>query len=181
MRTTLPACLIVALIAGCATIPSEECARTDWHALGVEDGRDGYPQSRIERHAEACAQAGIVPDASAWEAGRQRGLPEYCQLPNAIEHGLAGRRYAGVCDDADFARLHDAARQLADTRREIESIDRDLTWRERQLATSKKLDERDRARLWVDIRSLERKRDRLRDDRIDAAMRLDRLTRELGL
>ncbi|AUN93766.1 DUF2799 domain-containing protein [Pseudazoarcus pumilus] len=181
MRTALPAALIAALIAGCATIPAEECARTDWHALGMADGRDGHPPSRIERHAEACAQVGIAPDEAAWEAGRRLGLPEYCRLPNAIEHGLAGKRYAGVCDDADFARLHDAARQLADTRREIESVDRDLAWRERQLATSTKLDERDRARLWIDIRALERKRDRLRDDRIDATLRLDRLSRELGL
>lgn len=181
MRTALPAALIATLIAGCATIPAEDCARTDWHTLGVEDGRDGQPHTRIERHAEACAHVGIVPDASAWEAGRRLGLPEYCRLSNAIEHGLAGKRYAGVCDDADFARLHDAARQVADTRREIESIDRDLAWRERQLATSKKLDDRGRARLWSEIRSLERQRDRLRDDRIDATLRLDRLTREVGL
>lgn len=181
MKSTLTATALAAALTACATIAPEECARTDWHALGIEDGRDGQPASRIERHADACAQVGVVPDAAAWEAGRELGLPEYCRLPNAIERGLAGRAYAGVCDDADFARLHDAARQVADVRREIEAVDRDLAWRERQLATSKKLDDRDRARLWSEIRSLERKRDRLRDDRIDATLRLDRLARELGV
>lgn len=170
-----------ALIAGCATIPEDQCARTDWHRLGIEDGRSGYPASRLERHREACAGVQVVPDADAWESGRRAGLPEYCRLSNAVDRGLARNSYEGVCDDARFARLHAAARAVGDARYRIESIDRDLDQKERQLRTDRKLSDKRRSELRGEIRNLERQRDRARDDQRAAERRLDLLMREYTL
>lgn len=113
---------LVALLAGagCATIPPEQCASMDWHQLGLADGRAGYPASRIARHREACAKAGVIPDALAWEAGRQVGTREYCRLANALEQGLSRHGYEDVCEDTDFERVYRAARRVADARYEIE-------------------------------------------------------------
>lgn len=173
--------LLALLSAGCATIPEDQCAGMDWYRLGVDDGRAGFPPARLARHREACAGVGVVPDVAAWEAGRAEGVVQYCELPNAITNGLARNAYAGVCDDARFARTYDAARRLGDARFEIERIDGELAWRERDLATDKKLSDKRRAELRAEIRNLERQRDRARDDRRDAEFNLDRVRLELGI
>nr|MBL8454631.1 DUF2799 domain-containing protein [Zoogloeaceae bacterium] len=169
------------LSAGCATIPEEQCASVDWRRLGVEDGRAGFSAARIVRHREACAGVGVVPDAAAWEAGRSLGLADYCVLGNAIENGLARNAYEGVCADARFGRAYDAARRLGEARFDIERVDDELTWRERELATDRKLSDKRRAELRAEIRNLERQRDRARDDRRDAEINLDRVRLELGI
>jgi hypothetical protein len=181
---TVTGCIAASLmltLGACSTIPADECAHVDWHLLGIQDGRDGYPHSRIQRHADACSKAGVIPDTARWEAGRNIGLEDFCRLPNAVEHGLARKSYAGVCANGRFARLHDAARALADARHEIESVDRELERRERQFASNRRLDDRERARLWGEIRSLERRRDRLTEDRREAAAQLDYLVHEYGI
>lgn len=173
--------LLVLLSAGCATIPEEQCVSMDWYRLGLEDGRVGFPPARLARHRQACAGVGVLPDAAAWEAGRAEGLVQYCELPNAIVNGLARNAYEGVCNDAQFARAYDAARGLGDARFEIERVDSELGWRERELATNKKLSDKRRAELRAEIRNLERQRDRARDDRRDAEFNLDRVRLELGI
>lgn len=153
----------------------------DWHQLGIEDGRSGFGPSRIVRHRESCARANVVPDASAWEAGRAIGLRDYCQLPNALERGLARHGYEGVCDDPEFERLYRAARRVGDARYQTEFTDGEIDWRERELLTNKKLSGKRRGELHADIRSLERERDRARDDRWEAELALDRVRRDLGI
>lgn len=172
---------LMLLSAGCATIPAEQCASMDWYRLGLEDGRAGFSAARIGRHREACAGVGVVPDTAAWEAGRALGLDDYCVLPNAIENGLARNAYEGVCRDSQFERVYDAARRLGDARHEIERVDSELAWRERELANNGKLSDKRRAELRAEIRNLERQRDRARDDRRDAEFNLDRLRLELGI
>lgn len=173
--------LMLVLSAGCASIPEDQCASMDWNRLGFEDGRVGFPAERIVRHREACAGVGVMPDGLAWETGRAQGLVQYCHLPNAITNGLARNAYAGVCSDAQFSRAYDAARRLGDARHDVERIDNELAWRERELSTNKKLSDKRRAELRAEIRNLERQRDRARDDRRDAEFNLDRVRLELGL
>lgn len=189
MRTKAPGNgLLAALVAfavagatGCATIPPERCATMDWHQLGIEDGQAGFGSSRIVRHREACARVKVVPDTSAWEAGRAIGLRDYCQLPNALEQGLARHGYEDVCDDPDFERLYRAARRVGDARYQIEFTDGEIDWRERELLTDRKLSDKRRGELRAEIRSLERERDRARDDRWEAELALDRVRRDLGI
>ena len=91
------ALLLCVLMAGCATIPAEECARVNWYALGFEDGLKGYTADRIAKHREACAAVNVIPDERAYYSGRAEGLHEYCKQENAFVEGLAGREYRGVC------------------------------------------------------------------------------------
>ena len=35
-----------ALLGGCATIPEDQCAKTDWYELGLKDGRAGQSRGR---------------------------------------------------------------------------------------------------------------------------------------
>ena len=171
----------LSLFAGCATIPVEQCGQVNWFELGVKDGQSGFGVTRVDRHRQACAPVGVLPDFAAWEAGRQQGLGDYCQLSNAITQGLSRHAYEGVCPGPEFALLHDAARSLGEARYQIEMIDRELDALERELLDGKKLSDARRAELRAEIRALERRRDRARDDRGDAERTLDRLRSELGV
>ena len=181
MRLLLTTLVFGATLAGCATIPAEQCPHVDWMALGVEDGRQGFGPARLDQHRSACSKAGVVPDAGAWEAGRSQGLIFYCQLPNAISQGLARHAYAQTCADQAFRELYVAARRLGDARHAVESVDQDLDSSERHLLNARKLSDKDRAELHSEIRQLERRRDRLRDEQRDAERALERLRDRVGV
>ncbi len=159
----------------------EECFSTDWYERGVADGRAGYPPGRIDSYREACAEVQVQPDIALWQQGREAGLEEYCQLYLAIERGLERSSYSRVCADPDFDRLYLTAKALGEARYQIESIDAAISSREQELYYNKKLSDEQRQRLVIEIRDLERQRDRARDDRGDAERRLDRLRYELGV
>ena len=56
--------VLAALAAGgCASMSSEECALSDWSAIGFEDGASGYTTERFSSHS----------------AHKQCGAGEYCQ------------------------------------------------------------------------------------------------------
>jgi hypothetical protein len=169
------------LVAACASIPPERCASVDWREQGVDDGRAGFGPARLQRHREACAAVGVVPDAAAWEDGRAAGLVEYCRLPNAIRQGLARHAYDGVCADPRFEQAWAAARRFGDARYRVEHIDGQIDWRERELLTNSKLGEDKRADYVAEVRSLGRERERAIAEREDAARSLDRLRRQLGI
>jgi len=168
-------------MSGCATIPSERCASIDWNRQGFEDGRAGFGPTRLARHRDACAAVGVQPDGAAWEAGRVAGVREYCVLPNALQQGLARHAYEGVCADARFAQLYEAARRLGDARYQVEFIDGEIDWRERALLTDRKLTEQRRSELAAEVRSLERRRERAIHDRIEAGSALEHIRRQLAL
>ena len=89
--------LLLAPLAGCATLSEGECRTGDWRGVGYVDGTNGRTPSYLAKHAKACAEYGIAPDRSAWEAGRQAGLPLYCTPANAWEEGADGKRLSPVC------------------------------------------------------------------------------------
>lgn len=173
----LPVAAAIAL-ASCATIPEEKCPSVDWYALGVQDGREGYAADRIVKHREACAVAKVDPDERAWLEGRRAGLVEYCVLPRAIDRGLAGRGYAGVCADPRYGRLYTAARRVFDANAKIAEIDRDLADAWRDIASKDTPDIR-RDILRSQVRSLENDRRRAVDQAGEADRALDALRREL--
>ena len=173
--------VVLVLLGGCAAMSEQECLSTDWYERGVADGRAGYPPGRIDSYREACAQVQIRPDIAQWEQGREVGLEEYCQLPEAVQRGLDRYSYARVCSDPNYERLYTAAKALGDARHQIESIDSSISSLERDLLNNNKLDDKKRDELRAEIRNLERQRDRARDDRGDAERQLDRLRTELGV
>lgn len=166
-------------LASCATIPEERCPSTDWYARGVADGRAGYASDRIVKHREACAGAMVAPDERAWLEGRRAGLADYCQPRNAIDSGLAGRGYAGVCTDPRYGRLYTAARRVHDARGRVAAIDRDIAEKRRDIADGSTSDVR-RDFLRREVLTLESDRNRARNARSDAEVALDKLRKELG-
>jgi len=104
MRRLLFAASLFAL-AGCATgMSKNECLYADWRAIGYEDGARGAPATAISPRRAACAQkASLAPDMSAYLAGRDEGLNEFCRPAKGFDLGAHGGRYQGVCADRDEA------------------------------------------------------------------------------
>ena len=92
--------MAVAALSGCASMSSEECANSDWVAVGYEDGARGYPSDRFGSRRKACATHGVTADFQAYQQGRAEGLVEYCQPGRGFSLGVNGGTYHGVCDVA---------------------------------------------------------------------------------
>lgn len=132
--------LIIAAAAGgailalgsCATMSAEQCMAGDWSGQGYADGASGLSMSRLSEHAEACAEHGVTPDASAYSAGREQGLVRYCTPASGFEAGRTGSGYGGVCPsylEPDFIPayhdgqiVHEVVTALATARSQVESL-----------------------------------------------------------
>lgn len=122
----------VLALASCATMSQEQCLAGDWSGQGYTDGAAGLGMSRVDDYAEACAEHGVVPDRSAYAAGREQGLVRYCTLDNGFEQGRTGSAYGGVCPsylEAEFLPayrdgqvVHAAEQALADARGSVTSL-----------------------------------------------------------
>lgn len=89
--------LVVVGLSGCASMNADECATSDWTAVGYEDGSRGYTTERFGAHRKACAKHGITADFQAYQNGRNQGLEEFCQPGRGFSFGANGGRYNGVC------------------------------------------------------------------------------------
>lgn len=170
-------------LGGCATIPEEDCPRVDWFALGVEDGRRGYPEARIVQHREACLGAGVQPDDQRYWAGRLQGLAQYCTLASALEEGRAGRTYKGVCPvqiDPAFRDVHRAGYAVHEAIQRLRAAESTISGRERELRKDG-LSDQERARLRSEIRDLDRRRESLRDELYRRERDLDHARRRYGV
>jgi hypothetical protein len=155
--------VVLALLGGCASMSEEQCRRADWPAQGERDGRQGQPASRIAEHREACAKAGVTPDAAAWQRGWQRGVIVYCSPRSAWSEGTRNQGYQGACRDLDepgFLRWHAAGIDLYKARQQRDGVKRDIEKAEAQLKKAEKEDERKALR--ERIRALDHDHARLR-------------------
>lgn len=119
-------------VGSCATMSAEQCMAGDWSGQGYADGREGLTMSRLDDHARACAEHGVMPDAAAYAAGREQGLVHYCTPARGFEVGRTGSGYAGVCPsglEADFMYgyrdgeiVHAAEQALSDARSRVNSL-----------------------------------------------------------
>ena len=173
MIRALAGIALLSAVAGCTTIPEQDCPKIDWFELGVKDGRAGYPPERVAEHREACKGVKVEPDELKYLQGRKLGVDEYCQPANAFRDGLAGNDYRGACNTT-FSRNHAAALRVTTLRRAIERNRGDVGWREAEIRSDKTSDSR-RAQLRSDVRELDRNREVLRDDLVRAERELDRL------
>ena len=113
-RALLLACC-AALLAGCNTLSEKECRSADWAAIGRKDGGAGYTADRLDAHAKACGEIGIVPDGRAYARGREQGLGSYCQPSVGRSKGAEGASYHGVCTgpaEAAFLRGYSIGKQI---------------------------------------------------------------------
>lgn len=89
--------LLPLLLFSCASISEEECRVGDWGNIGYQDGKAGRSADYLSNHAKACAEVGVVPNRSEWDAGRAQGLPLYCTAENAYAIGRRGNSITNVC------------------------------------------------------------------------------------
>jgi len=91
------------LLGSCTTMSKDECLAGAWGEKGLQDGAAGYPATRLDDHAQACAKYGVPPDAVAYEAARTDGLRDYCTPERGWSEGRSGNTYYGVCRPEDEA------------------------------------------------------------------------------
>ena len=134
--TGLSVVMAAVAISGCASMSSEECALSDWSAVGYEDGSRGYTTERFSSHRKACAKHGVTADFRAYQEGRDEGLVEFCQPSRGYNLGINGGTYNGVCDIAleeEFLDAYRVGNQLYGLRANVNSANSRIRAREREL------------------------------------------------
>lgn len=164
------AALATLVMSGCASMSSDECMTADWTAIGYEDGSRGYTTDQFSKHRKACADHGVTPSFTDYQAGRERGLEEFCQPGRGFNVGASGGRYYGVCSvnlEPDFLDAYNAGRHLytlesnvrnasssiSSKENELKQIDEDIRKKEAALIASETTIE-DRVLLLADLKRL---------------------------
>jgi len=121
--------VLLALLAGCATMNREQCQVADWRLVGYQDGVLGKSSATIGEYSRDCAEHAVVPDLEAWRAGHDEGLRQYCTGDNGFRLGQTGRSYSAVCPQGSAAAFREgfhqgraiylARSQLSDTHSKI--------------------------------------------------------------
>ena len=135
-RTSILLSLLDIGLAGCATMSSDECATSDWTAVGYEDGSRGYTSDRFSKHRKACAKHGITADFQAYQQGRSQGLVEFCQPGRGFNLGANGGQYKGVCSvelEADFLDAYRVGQQLYALRSNVSSANSQINYKKHEL------------------------------------------------
>ncbi len=169
-RTSILLSLLVIGLGGCATMSGDECATSDWTAVGYEDGSRGYTSERFGKHRKACAKHGITADFQAYQQGRSQGLVEFCQPGRGFNLGVNGGQYNGVCSvdlEADFldayrvgqqlytlrSNVSSANSQIHNKKHELEDIEDQITHNEARLISDQTTTE-DRVLLLAELKRL---------------------------
>lgn len=87
---------LIAAVPGCA-ISKKDCLADDWQTKGYQDGTRGKSPDVIASYAETCAKHGVTPDATAYSAGFDVGIVEYCTPENGFAEGEDNDNYSGAC------------------------------------------------------------------------------------
>ncbi|NQV86752.1 MAG: DUF2799 domain-containing protein [Woeseiaceae bacterium] len=128
--------LALAGLSGCASMSGDECATSDWSAIGYEDGSRGYTSDRLGQHRKACAKHGVTPDFTAYQNGRDQGLAEYCQPGRGFNIGSNGGSYNGVCNvnlEGDFLDAYNAGHHLHTLRSNVNRASSSISSKEYEL------------------------------------------------
>ena len=126
----------VLVLNGCASMSADECAVSDWRAIGFEDGVQGYNSSRLGTHRKACAKHGVAPNFEAYQSGRQQGLREFCQPSRGFNVGASGTRYNGVCPvdmEPEFVTAYNSGHRLYNLRSSVNATTRNIDSRRAEL------------------------------------------------
>ena len=175
IRMTL-ALLIALTLASCATMSPQECKFANWGEVGLRDGLEGQSLGLFNTRVSDCAEAGVRVDGNAYLKGRDSGLRSYCRLENAVQLGLNGGSYEGVCPaqiDGEFRRrfqtgynVYASHAEVARLENRMQSLEQRLRKLDRdedkRLRDANKEDDRRRIRRDIDDER-HRTRDELRD------------------
>lgn len=125
------------LLTGCAGMSEDECASTDWYAVGFEDGVRGYTADAMSNRRRACAKHGITADFKSYQDGRSEGIKEFCQPQRGFNLGSAGGRYHGVCPvhlEPGFLDAYRTGSQLHTLRSNVNSATYQIEGKEAELS-----------------------------------------------
>jgi hypothetical protein len=195
MAMTMSAALA---LASCATMSPEQCRFANWNDVGLNDGLAGQPLALLATRASDCAESGVRIDSAAYHQGRNAGLQSFCRPASAVQLGLNGGSYAGVCPphiDGEFRRRYQAGYNVYATRAEMARLDQRVESLEqrlrrldrdedRRLREADKEDDRRRIRREIDderrnirdeLRHLDHQLRRARDYARDAEWALSQL------
>ena len=174
-RTLAVSIALGAVLSGCASMSAEECAASDWKAVGFEDGARGYTSDRFAQHRKDCAEHGITADFDAYQAGRSQGLQEFCQPGRGFNQGVNGGQYYGVCPqelEASFVEAYNAGYKLYGLRTNVNSTNSAIYARQNELKNAE-----DRiVQIGVDLID----EDTTRDDRIQLLAEMKKLSERSG-
>ncbi|MBI5558863.1 MAG: DUF2799 domain-containing protein [Deltaproteobacteria bacterium] len=149
-------------LTGCATLSENDCRTGDWYGVGLRDGADGLPLSRLVEHHDACGEYGIAINGDEYRAGRERGLRQFCTAENGARFGRQGGVYANVCpeeSEENFLRAYKIGHRIWQLEQEITSLDARIEEIDKNLE-KKDLEEDKR-------RALRREREEIFDERDD--------------
>jgi len=127
-------------VSGCAGMSADECAVSDWHTIGYEDGARGYSAAQIGKHRKACAKHGVALDFESYQAGREDGLRQFCQPSRGFNLGAGGGHYNGVCPadmEFDFVEAFNSGHQLYNLRASVNSATRQINAKKSELEHAK--------------------------------------------
>lgn len=132
----------VLVLGGCASMSEDECLMSDWHAIGFEDGSQGYRADRLGDHRKACAKHSVAPDFAAYRSGHREGLREFCRPARGFNLGASGGQYNGACAADLEPRFIDAYRSgqhLHSLRSNVNGATYSINTRKQELADIKSL------------------------------------------
>lgn len=172
--------LLAAGFGGCASMSGDECATSDWSAIGYEDGSRGYTSEQFGNRRKACAKHGITANFQAYQDGRDQGLVEYCQPGRGYNLGASGARYNGVCAvdlEPEFldayrvgyqlhtlrANVNGASAQIRTKERELDNIKKEIRFREAALISAETTTE-DRILYLADLKDLSERTGQLEEE-----------------
>jgi hypothetical protein len=178
------------LLVGCTTMSKDQCLAGAWGEKGYADGAAGYPMSRLDDHAKACAKYQVAPNPSAYGSAREDGLRSYCTFERGWTEGRSGNTYYGVCRPQeehvfmtayrDGLRLHAVEDAFETARSTLNSAEARIENREDKLEAKERelrgegLTEQERERVRDRIREV---RGEIRDARRNARDARDALDR----
>jgi hypothetical protein len=143
------AALVTLVMSGCASMNSDECMTADWNAVGYEDGARGYTTEQFSKHRKACASHGVTPSFADYQAGREKGLVEFCQPGRGFDVGASGSGYNGVCSvnlEPDFLDAYNAGRHLHTLRSNVNYASSSISSKENEMErVDKKIREKEAA------------------------------------
>jgi hypothetical protein len=135
-RISIFVAFLVVGLSGCASMNADECASSDWSAIGYEDGARGYTTEQFSGRRKACAKHGITADFQAYQSGREQGLESFCQPGRGFSFGANGGRYNGVCPadlEPEFVDAYNAGHKLYTLRANVSSANSAINSKEQEL------------------------------------------------
>lgn len=121
--------LMSLLIASCATLNEAECISANWYDLGFDNALLGKKSSYVSEHTSACQKYAITPDFEQYREGWQQGVKKFCTAQSGWRYGIAGNYYRNTCDaqsEAEFFKGYQPAREIAQKKRDIDQLKREL-------------------------------------------------------